>query len=178
MARTPSGAKPKILIIGYTGGGKSTVASILARLTGGRAADTSHLLMIEFAKANGIHIADVIARKGEYRQRLFEFSNVRKATDPAYYVRTAIGDGANIVAGVRTKPELEAARKLVDRVVWVNRGTRGSTDELHPRHDFFILDTRDNEGPLWHTELVERCKRLIDRIMLDMMWRGKKCPES
>jgi hypothetical protein len=141
--------KPRVLIIGPSGGGKTTAGEMLCKAmrTHGPA-DTSTILMLEFAEDEVEPLRGVLSpsvldtvrtaihrflrdHKASLRKELFDFGNRKKADNPAYYARSAVGM-CDVVTGVRTKAELAAARPLFDRVIWVQRAgfERGETDEI------------------------------------------------
>ena len=157
-------AKPKIGIIGYSRAGKSTVGRMLAGLTGGESTDTGSLILAEYAKANSLEVADVLIDKPRHRGAMYDWGAQVKATDPAAWVKGCLARG-NIAVGMRDREEMEAARPLLDWVVWVNRpGVHADpTDQVGPGHaDRFINGGIDSDD--WEEILRGLCAATLQTM--------------
>ena len=116
-----------VLVIGYTGSGKSTVAEAVSDY---------------FDGARWYNVSDAIGwhvnprDRGELaggRAYLFGWAEGYCWDDPARLVRECL-DGSSIVAGVRREVELACCWPLFDCVLWVDRPgvEKGETDFLEP----------------------------------------------
>lgn len=121
----------KIAVIGYTGSGKSTAASMLAEIMEVGAADTSAYLIRDYAKYAGISPQHILSNKHKYRDDLFKYARSIQLNDPLYLIKQALSD-ASIITGIRNPDEIRASRNLFDYIIWIdNPGINaGSTDKL------------------------------------------------
>lgn len=94
MARMETQHAERIILIGPTGGGKTSVGRALAGLLGWRFVDTDDLV----AAAAGCDIPTIFARDGEPRFRDLECAALAEATEPR---RTVIATGG----GIGDRPE-------------------------------------------------------------------------
>lgn len=129
-------ARPRILVIGPTGGGKTTAARSLAQVTRGRWAETGDVIRQHMGIPRAVY--EATKRTGGYaeeafRKKLYDFGKKLCEQDPAFLVRECLKH-ANVVAGVRRKDELVAARELVDFTIYVTYrfSGPGATDDLSP----------------------------------------------
>ncbi len=170
MSRKTEGGKPKIAVIGFTGAGKTTVARIFAELTGGKAIDTSDVIMHHYATTSGIPLAQVKAEKHALRKKLYAHAASLKSRDPAFWGKRAMRRGANVVAGFRDPYEFEAARCLFDHVVWVHRPGwhPGETDHLDSGYGEVVV-CNDGTGDEWWGRVAEQCHSLLDKWELEVV---------
>lgn len=149
----------KILVLGYTGSGKTTAAEILAELLNTRSLNTSDQLIEDFAVSIGTTPKFILEHKPEYREQLFKFGRAKQAIDPLYPQVQQLAV-ASILTGLRNPNEIEAARehRLYDMIIWVNRPEieAGVTDKLNPNHADLIIE---NNGSI--EELREQLKQLL-----------------
>ena len=123
--------KPRILIIGNSTAGKSTVGGIIADHLDTRHTSTSQMIVDEFATARRMSTQDVWHLKASRagRNELFNFANRRKheTEDPAHFALKALEHG-HVVDGVRTRTEFAAARAHFDLCLWKCGGEPNATD--------------------------------------------------
>ena len=153
---------PKLLIVGYSGVGKTAVGEILAELTSGKCANTSDYIIADYAQLLGLPVAEVLANKVKLRRKLYAHATHMKTKDPAYWARLALYSGANIVTGVRDSGEFDAARPLFDHAIWVHRHGYGpnETDRVHSHvADRFVFG--GYEGGHWRQQLERQCYALL-----------------
>ena len=126
----------KILVLGFSGSGKTTAAEILAKIVGGKVANDSDYIIADYAKSTGQDVDYVKKNKPALRDELFKFARAKQAEDPAYPINLEFADGANIITGTRNPDEMAVKRKLYDLVIWIDRPTcsPGSTDKLGPEY--------------------------------------------
>lgn len=124
----------KIVVLGYTESGKTTVADMIAETRGVSYINTSDVLIDDFAAHKGIDGDEIRRDKDRWREDLFNFGRSRQASDPLYLIREPLKD-ADIITGLRNPNELDAAKKakLVDLIIWVDRPgcNAGTTDKLN-----------------------------------------------
>jgi hypothetical protein len=118
----------RILVIGYSGSGKTTAANCIAPNI-----STSDVIIGEFCHKYDLHPEVVKANKGFYRDRLWQFGRDRQQSNPLYFVYKAL-EKSSIVTGVRNPDEVAKCRelKIFDVIIWIDRPgiTAGSTDKL------------------------------------------------
>jgi hypothetical protein len=128
------------LVMGYTQSGKSTVGQFISEATGLKMANVSDYLKVAYASIAGITI-DIIegglrAAPEAWRNFLYIFGCGIEHFDGAALLTRMVDDGVRVICGVRTRHELEDFRKLCEArhvnatCLWVDRGTRGSTDGI------------------------------------------------
>ena len=111
---------PRILVIGYSGAGKTATGEILAEMYGTACTNTGDLIADDWRKKNpGISPQELRDYKDTYRQALYDFAVACTWDDPAYYAREALVRGA-VVTGVRRLVEFAASRCHFDLCVWKN----------------------------------------------------------
>lgn len=144
----------KIMVIGPTGSGKTTVATEIAERLGTKTTDISTMLIDGFCKDKGVNKEELLANKDEYRQALYEYGrDTQRAVDPAYFVKEALKKG-DVVCGVRPRDEYEQSKHLFDGIVWVaGRGEVKPQDDLSEEDATFVID---NSGS------IEDTKKQID----------------
>ena len=118
----------RILVIGYSGSGKTTAANCLAYNV-----STSDVIIEEFCNKYDLHPDVVRTNKGFYRDRLWQFGRKKQENNPLYFVYKAL-EKSNIVTGVRNPDEVAKCRELgiFDVIIWIDRPgiEAGSTDKL------------------------------------------------
>ncbi len=123
----------KIIVIGYTGSGKTVVSNMIAEQMGGKSIACSDFIISDFARTSMINEAFVIKHKHAFRDQLFNFARDKQLKDPLVYIRQPLNE-YDVLSGVRNKDELKAAKEagIVDLIVWVNRhgAHRNATDNL------------------------------------------------
>ena len=131
---------PKILVIGNSQAGKSSLAGMIASHFNCNWAGTSMAIIHSLSyDAHCIdRYPDIFYRLktgplyGDlFRKFLFNVGNRMRETDPATLAKDCLL-AANIVEGVRTKEEFQACKHLFDSVIWVHRPSTepNETDEL------------------------------------------------
>jgi len=122
---------PRILILGASESGKSTLGKACARHLGTKHHSTSEMIVADYAAMMDVSVNDVWKMKqcGGGRRELFDFANDRKRTIPEYYVQLALPHG-NVVDGCRTPVELAACRHLFHLVLWKEGGRPNDTDTI------------------------------------------------
>ena len=132
---------PRILIIGYTGDGKSTAAAALAERYECEYANSSDILVESFFKVHAnkgddpkTAIMEIGRNKGVYREQLFRFGNLCKKEISLSWLSDEALKRAPIVTGLRTQDELAASAWAYDLILWVGTpdGKPGTTDKLTP----------------------------------------------
>lgn len=137
----------KILVLGYTGSGKSTAADIIADIIGSSPpVNTSDILIYDFCTSNKLYIDAVINNKNQYRNDLFNFGVEKQKIDPRYPVPDALKK-SDVITGVRTPESLQSVRNLFDHIIWIDRLSvpRGSTDKLSPSDCTLVIN---NDGTI------------------------------
>jgi dephospho-CoA kinase len=124
----------RILLIGYSGCGKTSAADFIATKTGGKVANESDYIIASYAQHMGLDKDWVKENKYDLRDALFTHARAQQKIDPTYPVKLALDDGATIITGTRNPDELAAKREMYDIVVWVARPgyEAGPTDKLKP----------------------------------------------
>jgi len=151
---------PKILICGYTQGGKTTGARFLAEHYDCDAANTSDALKREYREYCDAGISDGIVSEAS-RVGLFNFAVEQCGSDPARYTRLAL-DTAPIVTGTRRVDEFAASRWMFDAAVWVDNPfvRPGETDEVPANAcDLFVRNLWDGR-----TSRNDFCEELISSV--------------
>ena len=164
-----------VMILGNSGSGKTTAAEMMAKLLGSPPPrNCSDFIIEDYAVENtdspmkALNLSKkILANKGDYRKKLFEYGLKRQASDPAYPVSEAFRH-TNVVTGVRTPENLAATRKIIKDlvVVWIERSKsgKGSTDKLGPEDADIVIN---NDGTFEDLEkklmamLVNSSKRLM-----------------
>lgn len=123
--------KPRILVLGFTGSGKTTAGRVIAEELHTRCTSTSTVIINDLARKRRIDPRRIRRHKNkeDIRQELFDYGRAMCKRDPAFLVRQALKRGS-VVDGCRRQDELAAAAPLFDLVVWVERPgvDPGSTD--------------------------------------------------
>ena len=123
----------KILVLGYTGSGKSTASNMIADLLGGVAANTSDKLIHDFSEEHEILFEELVVNKPKYRQQIYEYGRKRQAEDPLYPQKYQL-ETCCVLNGLRNPVEIIAAveNKLYDLIIWIDRrGCKaGPTDHI------------------------------------------------
>lgn len=150
----------KALIIGYKESGKTTAARILADILDTSYANTSDIIITEFANDCGLDEEYVHTHKDTFRDELWSYGRVRQEKDPLW--PQSIIEHVDILTGVRNLDELDAARnaKLYDIVIWIDRPGFGasSTDKLSSSDADVILK---NDGSF--VDLRLKLRQLVKR---------------
>jgi dephospho-CoA kinase len=141
----------RVLVLGYSRSGKTEVVRALGMM-GMKAVDsTSHFIIEDFARENGLDANAVTERKEQYRQQLFEYALSRQKQNIAYPLDAAISEAHPhlAISGVRTVEQLQAVRRLFNLIIWVNRpgigpGKTDGVTEQDARPDQVI----QNDGTL------------------------------
>lgn len=127
----------KVLILGYSGVGKSTAAEILAEMMHTTYANSSDPLISGVAQELGVSVDHILSNKDPYRDRLFAYGRA-KQTQNAGWPQDELLKSSDIITGLRNPDEVKAAR---DRnfygrgaIVWIARPgyEAGPTDKLSP----------------------------------------------
>ena len=128
---------PKILIIGYSGSGKTTAAEILAEILNTKCLNTSDQLIKELAEILNISVNEILENKSQYRMKLFDYGRSKQAIYPLWPQVVQVQE-ADILTGLRSPDEVAAAREneLYDIIIWIDRpGCKANkTDKLTPDH--------------------------------------------
>jgi len=146
--------EPRILIIGNSESGKSTVGRIVAEHLGTQQTSTSQMIVAEYTQAGHVTEDDVrqMKRSEAGRMELFRFANaIRDAGDPAHFAMRCLEHGS-VVDGVRTPVEFAAARVHFDLCLWKEGGTPNGTDHLAKDNADFVIPHFDDG---WETALRE-----------------------
>jgi energy-coupling factor transporter ATP-binding protein EcfA2 len=153
----------KILVLGYTGSGKTTAAEILAAILDTSYCNTSDKLIDDFAISIGLPSNVIANNKDKYRNQLLEFGRAKQKIDPLWPQAQQL-EHSDILTGLRNKNEIEAAKKhkLYDLIIWVSRPgyTIGSTDKLSPSDADVVIN---NDGDI--TALKEKLLRLLTEVL-------------
>lgn len=153
----------KIIIIGYTGSGKTTVASAIAKLWGTTAINTSDYLINDYAQATGIDINKILSNKDKFRYELYQYGRARQDDNPLYLIEEP-AKISDVITGLRNIDEIIAARKtgLFDLVIWVHMDDckRGNTDNLEPHHADIIINNNGTLSDLKRVVSIVFSKRL------------------
>jgi dephospho-CoA kinase len=149
----------KLLFLGYTESGKSTVAQIAADILGTSAISISDMILQQYMEDYDAG-SEAMQDKEVWRARLFQHGRKYQLEEPAYFVEKALSRG-DVVAGVRNKDELEAARDMFDIIIWVDRevGRKDVGDVLDFSDADYVLD---NNGTLEQSR-----QQLVDLIYGD-----------
>lgn len=143
----------KILVIGYSGSGKTTAAVLMSRYLNTNIANISDYIISEYAESINLDPKTILANKNAYRMPLWHYGRMKQSTDPLYFVRKAIED-ADIITGVRNQDEIQEIKrfKLFDIIMWIDSKhcIANDTDQLKPwdadtiiNNDKSILDLED-----------------------------------
>ena len=136
-----------VFLIGYMGAGKSTVAPLLARKTGGEWVDTDDLV----EEKAGLQIKEIFARQGEEKFRLLETGALREA----------IREGADVIAVGGGAPMGDRNWRLMKR--------NGLTCylRLKPREVLSRVSGDGEERPLLaglgEEERLEKIEKMLER---------------
>lgn len=127
-------AYPRILVLGHARHGKDTVAAMISYKNGPRALSTSVAAMRVVRRAlaeAGINyknakacFADRVNRREFWFDTIAELNN----PDPATLVRHVLSDH-DVVVGLRSAREFEAAADLFDAIWWIDASARGVPQE-------------------------------------------------
>jgi len=149
--------RPSILVLGHARAGKDTVAEILTRDQGMRCASTSAAAaqIVRLALAEeGIHYDSseaCFADRVNHRSEWFDIIADLNSADPATLVRHILSDH-DVVVGLRSAREFEAAAPLLDAIWWVDSSGRGVPPEPTSSMDIVFDPSRmtriDNGGSL------------------------------
>ena len=136
---------PRILVIGHSGAGKTLVGDILAEMNDTTCANTSDVLMEEYADACGVPVGELAEDKDVHRAALYAFAN--EHPDPAHLVKVSLERGA-IVTGVRRRIEFAACRAMFDLCVWKDSPhvTADATDGLTREHADLVIPWCNDAG--------------------------------
>ena len=123
----------KILVLGFTRSGKTTVAEIISDITGLVCANTSDAIINEYALEHDLNYHTIIKNKDQYRERIFKFARQRQTQDPLWPQEIQLRT-CSILTGLRNRDELKAASayNLYGKVLWVDRDgvTKSKTDDI------------------------------------------------
>ena len=136
----------RILVIGYTGSGKSTAAEQLDP----NSANTSDILCELLADKLQIDKQLIKENKSKYRIELWELGRSLQHNDPLALVKLCL-EKSNVVTGVRNKDEINAIKNtdhadggpLFNLIIWISRYgcEAGLTDYLTPEDaDVIVLN--------------------------------------
>ena len=140
----------RILVIGYSGSGKTLTGNILAEQLDTTCTNTGDIIAQDFWKDNGQPTPGIVQYdKDRFRKPLFDFAVARIGADPAYYVRKALCRGA-VVTGARRLVEFAACRAMFDICLWKDSPhvTAGATDELRREHADAVIRWCDDAADL------------------------------
>ena len=121
-----------IAIIGLSRSGKSSFGHELAEALDTACTDTGDLIRQAMHDVTGAPLSKLESRDEETRKALYAWARNQCDGDEAYWFREALKLGL-IVAGIRAREELEAARPLLMLTIWIERpqAARSSTDRLY-----------------------------------------------
>jgi ABC-type glutathione transport system ATPase component len=143
----------KILILGYSGSGKSTAAEILSEiLDSNPPKNCSDYIIQDMCDHYGLDPNEVATNKSAYRTDLLNFGILQQLIDPAYPVTQAIKE-TDIITGVRTRDNYNACRRYFDLILWVDSpsATKNHTDFLdHSDADMTIPNNGTVEDLRYH----------------------------
>lgn len=113
--------------------GKSLIGDYIAKLTGGKSANTSDPLIESYASALALHekpgLAYIHKHKGDFRDFLYAYgTEVARLAGEDIWVRECKDSGATVINGVRRHIELIDAKEPGDVIVYVT-GNRGKEDQ-------------------------------------------------
>ena len=157
MTITPP--RPKLLILGYGGHGKDTVAEILRDEYSFQFQSSSMFCANETIYPNwgcAVYnsLEDMYADRRNNRELWARMIEAYNTPDKTKTARTMIKQGADMYVGMRAIEEFEACKraKIFDHVIWVDRSELLPAEEktsmsIRPHNigDFFLLD---NNGSL------------------------------
>lgn len=123
---------PNVILIGFMGTGKSTVARELARLLGFALIDTDQRIVRRAGKA----ITEIFAQDGEGVFREIETQVLAGLT---VCDKSVVSTGGGVV----TRPENVAALRAAGRVVWLDAGVDVIMDRVSGNTDRPLLQTAD-----------------------------------
>jgi hypothetical protein len=156
----------KLLVLGYSGTGKSLAAEILAQALNTDYLNTSDQLVIELAESIDVSTSHILENKDLYRMRLFKFGRAKQEQNPLWPQDVQITK-ADILTGLRSPDEVVAARKhnLYDKIIWIDRKDYGPgvTDKLTPEHADVIIK---NDGGI--EDLKEKLRSLLDQLRQEL----------
>jgi len=171
----------KVLVIGYSQGGKSTVAGIVADILNEKHISASTIIIGDYSERYGISIETIRAHKEQYRSSLFWYGRYQQEIDHAYPASKAIKCGYHVVDGVRNKDELAAVRELFDLVIWVDRpGYAGNaTDNLEPDDADVIIVNDGSVDDLRSkvSKTLDDCLRMSHMLRIKSGQTMSKSPE-
>lgn len=148
--------QPRILVLGHARHGKDTIAEILTR-NGMRCASTSaaaaQIVRLALAGQGIAYESDEACYADRVNHRATWFDTIAElnSPDPATLVRHILEDH-DVVGGLRSARELEAAAHLFDAIWWVDASGRGVPAEPTNSMDIVFDAARmvriDNGGSL------------------------------
>jgi hypothetical protein len=163
------GNTPAVAIIGPGHCGKDTAADIISRLTGFRFLGSTSWHVKEFvAHRMGINAMTAWETRRTRRKDWRRHVDSYREGDPARIVREMVSDGAAIITGIRTHPELSESLDdgLIGPVIWISRDN--SPDPTNE------LTTRDADHTVFNTGTIEDLKDKLRVLLADIGLYGKK----
>lgn len=116
-----SGSKT-ILFVGPSGCGKDFACTYLAGRTGLKFwGSTSQVIALEISRQTGSPLEVVYGSRHKDRDQWRALGDQLRADDPAHLLKVCLSHGAKLLNGTRALPELEAARKCIDHIIWIDR---------------------------------------------------------
>mgnify|MGYP001368484336 CR=1 FL=1 len=150
-------SRPRILVLGHARHGKDTLAEILTRNHGMRCASTSaaaaQIVRLALAEQGITYESDEACFADRVNHRSFWFDTIADLNDPdpATLVRHMLKDH-DVVLGLRSAREFEAAADLFDAIWWIDASARGVPQEPTSSMDIVFNAARmvliDNGGSL------------------------------
>lgn len=124
--------KPKILLLGHGGHGKTTVANLLNELYNYRCASSSeiafHYIYPALAEANGYKTMDEAKRdKANNRMLWKELISLLNTSDKTTLAQLIINNN-DVYDGMRAIDEYRVSKKLFDVIIWVDASRRVGDD--------------------------------------------------
>jgi len=140
--------RPKLLILGYARHGKDTVGEILRDEFGFRFTSSSEFVAREVMWDNwGCAVydsfEDMFADRVNHRVLWMQMISAYNTPDKAKTARTMLERGFDMYVGMRRQDELDVARELFDRVIWVDASLR------HPPETGSMDITEESANPDW-----------------------------